>query len=66
MSQMLTVVKVLLTSNLFSSMITFALIHLIHLNMWVVLLIHPNIMNLTHSGNASDSIMDRCPVLKKI
>lgn len=44
-------------------MIAFALIHS---NMWVVLLIHPNIMNLTHSGNAGVRVMVRCLVLEKI
>lgn len=35
-------------------------------NMWFVFLIHPNSMNLTHSGRASVSVSVRCLVLVKM
>jgi putative ribosome biogenesis GTPase RsgA len=36
------------------------------LNLWFVLLIHQNIVNLTHNGNASVNVMVRCLVLMKM
>jgi hypothetical protein len=35
-------------------------------NMWLVFLIHPKSMNLTHSGRASVSMSVRCLVLVKM
>jgi hypothetical protein len=34
--------------------------------MWFVLLIHPNIMKLTHKGSASVSVIVKCLILLKI
>lgn len=35
-------------------------------NMWTVLLIHPNNINLNHKGKASDKVKVKCLVLEKI
>lgn len=35
-------------------------------NMWLVFLIHPNSMNLSHRGNASVNVSVKCLVLVKM